>query len=229
MRYFWDLDGFSFIVRALKNCGHLSVLSFGQFCSESTSLRTQFCHSICVKFFSILKSQKYIYRVNRSFSLHIHLYRRQAIGPRMVPQMVRLQSQLITRYVPPKNWVQLFATIYHALSFPQGNPCLARWRNSHPTWCPIYSKYCPKFRHLIDFYGLTDVYLHVTQDLNITHACLTQHDISRSCVRDSTMQKHKHREGGKEFSRAKFENITAVLNRCIQNDFCGRAQNLPDI
>ena len=43
------------------------------------------------------------------------------------------------------------------------------------------------------------------------------------------MQKHKHREGGKEFSRAKFENITAVLNRCIQNDFCGRAQNLPDI
>ena len=43
------------------------------------------------------------------------------------------------------------------------------------------------------------------------------------------MQKPKHREGGKEFSRAKFENITAVLNRCIQNDFCGRAQNLPDI
>ena len=41
MRYFWDLDGFSFIVRALKNCGHLSVLSFGQFCSESTSLSYQ--------------------------------------------------------------------------------------------------------------------------------------------------------------------------------------------
>ena len=43
------------------------------------------------------------------------------------------------------------------------------------------------------------------------------------------MHTPKHREGGKDLSRAKFENITDLLNQRIQNDFCVQAQNFPDI